>query len=289
MLRYYTYYSIGGYKDLFLGTSEDFVESTYYLPLLPVLKESANTDAKAQEEYESLKSLPKVLQLSDKESYHLPSSASPLFSHAGYKILYRHIEGPVHALALRDISCGAKDEMGRSVPFLVVITADSADDVRRLDVIASYIASYLHEAEHCVASFIGYDKDKNGLRFKLAEFNAWIGQILAESASTKIATYDGVIRVHGEKGKVALLILPSGISLTYAKSEQNIKSNEIIAVDMNNVICKADTEKLIDQLEKTAEDLKLAKASNARMKKVMVAAGIGGFLFGATVASCSGK
>ena len=47
MLRYYSYYSVGGYKDFILGTSEDKQEATYYLPLLPVLEERAKTDEDA--------------------------------------------------------------------------------------------------------------------------------------------------------------------------------------------------------------------------------------------------
>ena len=47
MLRYYSYYSVGGYKDFILGTSEDKQEATYYLPLLSVLEKRAKTDENA--------------------------------------------------------------------------------------------------------------------------------------------------------------------------------------------------------------------------------------------------
>lgn len=36
MLRYYSYYSVGGYKDFYLGSNADQFEASYYLSLLPV-------------------------------------------------------------------------------------------------------------------------------------------------------------------------------------------------------------------------------------------------------------
>lgn len=283
MLRYYTYYSIGGYKDLYLGSSEDKLESTYYLPLLSVLKENSATDETARNEYYRLSSLPAIHQLSDKENFNLPTSASPIFSHAGYKIIYRHIEGDVHALALRDITSGAKDEMGRKIPFLIVFTADTIEDVLKLNVITAYIASNLHQAEQSIASFLGYDIDKNGLRFKLAEFNAWINQILDNDNSTKIVTRDGVITIRGEKDSVALLALPSGINLSYAVIEQNLVSNEIKSVDMNKIINKTDVEQIISQLETTSEELNYIKSLYSKLKKNMIVVGIICFILGAII------
>lgn len=283
MLRYYTYYSIGGYKDLYLGSSVDKAESTYYLPLLPIIEGKATTDATAKAEYEALIDLPAMYQLSDKNNYHLPSQASSLFSHAGYKIIYQHVEGNIHALALRDITCGAKDEMGRTVPFLLVITGDTTEDVRKMDILTTFIASYLIESEQQIASCIGYDKEKNGLRFKLKEFNSWIDTVLFENKSCAIATTESVIHVGGAIEKVALLTLPKGISLQCAIAEQNINTRNILAIDMDKIISKTDTEKIISQLEQTEESLKRIESTNALLKKIVYAAGIVGFILGAII------
>ena len=64
MLSYYSYYSIGGYKDLFLGTNNNKEEATYYLPLLPVLEERAKNDVEIAKVVGELKSLPAIKQLS---------------------------------------------------------------------------------------------------------------------------------------------------------------------------------------------------------------------------------
>lgn len=286
MLRYYSYYSIGGYKDLYLGSDEDKTEETFYLPLLSVLEEESKTDENARRQFDEFSELPKIYQLSDKDNYGLPSGAASLFSHAGYKVLYKHVQGKTHALAIRDITCGSKDEMGRSIPFLMVITGDTPNDVRNLDIIATYITSYLKSSEETISSFIGYDRDKNGLRFKLAEFNNWIDRIVQESHSNKVVSLSGVIRVNGSPGKVALLILPPGINKQAAIDEQNLIEYDIISANMNDIICKSDTERLINQLEETTEELNRVKASYAMMKKTAIGAGIIGFIMGLVLRSC---
>ena len=286
MLRYYSYYSIGGYKDLYLGSDDDKSEETFYLPLLTVLEEEAKTDENARRQFDELNKLPKIYQLSDKNNYGLPSGAASLFSHAGYKVLYKHVQGKTHALAIRDITCAAKDEMGRSIPFLMVITGDTPNDVRKLDIITTYITSYLKSFEETISSFLGYDRDKNGLRFKLKEFNNWIDRIVQESHSNKVVSLSGVIRVNGSPGKVALLILPPGINKQAAIDEQNLIEYDIISANMNDIICKSDTERLINQLEETTEELNRVKASYAMMKKTAIGAGIIGFIMGLVLRSC---
>lgn len=286
MLRYYSYYSIGGYKDLYLGSDEDKVEETFYLPLLSVLEEESKTDENAKRQFEELNKLPRIFQLSDKNNYGLPSGAASLFSHAGYKVLYKHVQGGTHAFAIRDITCGSKDEMGRNIPFLMVMTGDAPGDVRKLDIIATYITSYLKNSEETISSFIGYDRDKNGLRFKLAEFNNWINRIVQESYSNKVVSTNEVIRVNGIPGKVALLVLPSGISNQTAIEEQNLFGYDIKSVNMNEIICKTDTEKIINQLEDTVKELNRVKASYAMMKKKAIGAGIVGFIMGLVLRSC---
>lgn len=286
MLRYYSYYSIGGYKDLYLGSDDDKSEETFYLPLLTVLEEEAKTDENARRQFDELNKLPKIYQLSDKNNYGLPSGAASLFSHAGYKVLYKHVQGKTHALAIRDITCAAKDEMGRSIPFLMVITGDTPNDVRKLDIITTYITSYLKSFEETISSFLGYDRDKNGLRFKLTEFNNWIDRIVQESNSNKVVSTSGVIRVNASSGKVALLILPSGINKQAAIDEQNLVEYDIITANMNDIICKSDTERLISQLEETTEELNRVKASYAMMKKTAIGAGIIGFIMGLVLRSC---
>ena len=208
MLRYYSYYSVGGYKDFILGTSEEKQEATYYLPLLPVLEERAKTDEDAAKLFDQQKDLPKIQQLSAEQPFNLPTSARVLFSHAGYKLLYKHLEGDYYALALRNISANTKDEHGRSVPFMFVITGDTKHDVEVLNILATYFACNIKGVEAILSKYLFMDIDVNGLKFELAKFNSWLKAVVANNSLTILPKMDGGKSIHAQIGNVALLVLP---------------------------------------------------------------------------------
>lgn len=289
MLRYYSYYSVGGYKDFILGTSEDKQEATYYLPLLPVLEERAKTDAKAAKQLEQLKDLPRIHQLSAEETHNLPKSARKLFSHAGYKLIYKHLEGDYYALALRNISVKTKDEHGRVIPFMFVILGDTKNDLNALDVLATYFACNIKGVEKVFSKFLFMDIDTNGLKFELNKFNAWIKEIVANNPSNILPTLNGGISIHAKNNNVALLVLPEGISEQKAITEQNLETMELTSVKEIEILSKEEPERLVKQILSIAEELKDERKKNAAFKKGMIAAGAAGLLVGALIASCCHK
>ena len=288
MLKYYSYYSVGGYKDFSLGDSGSQDEVTFYFPLLPVLEERAQNDSKAAKQVADLKALPEIKQLSTENSYGLPSSANVLFSHAGYKLIYKHLEGDKYALALRDISQNTKDETGRTIPFLFVIVGDSAD-IRTLDILAAYMACNVKQVEKILSQLLYMDMEKNGLRFELAKLNRWIVEIVKQNPSTTIPTISGGKKIHANQNKVALILLPSGITAAKAISEQKLETKEIVDVPQSEVISKEDPDKLVDLLLHVSKQLQDERKRNELMKKGLLAAGIGGFLLGSIIASCCHK
>lgn len=289
MLKYYSYYSVGGYKDFMLGDSESKEEATFYFPLLPVLEERSQKDKEVGKQVAELKALPAIRQLSAENTYGLPSSANVMFSHAGYKLIYKHLEGDMYALALRDISQDSKDETGRSIPFLFVITGDSNADVRTLDILATYFAGNIKRVEQLLSQLLYMDMDKNGLRFDLAKFNKWIKDIMKSYPSTMLPCISGGKKIHAYHNKVALLLLPDGISEAKAIYEQRLDVNEVVAIPLSEIISKEDPDKLIDMILDVSQQLQDEKKRNEMMKKGLIAAGIGGFLVGSIIASCSHK
>ena len=266
MLKYYSYYSVGGYKDFMLGDSESKEEATFYFPLLPVLEERAQNDSEAAKQVADLKALPEIKQLSTENSYGLPSSANVLFSHAGYKLIYKHLEGDRYALALRDISQNTKDETGRTIPFLFVIVGDSAD-IRTLDILAAYMACNVKQVEKILSQLLYMDMEKNGLRFELAKLNRWIVEIVKQTPSTTIPTISGGKKIHATQNKVALILLPSGITAAKAISEQKLETKEIVDVPQSEVISKEDPDKLVDLLLHVSKQLQDERKRNELMKK----------------------
>lgn len=289
MLRYYSYYSVGGYKDFILGTSEDKQKATYYLPLLPVLEERAKTDDNAAKQVQQLKNLPHIHQLSAEETYNLPKSARKLFSHAGYKLIYKHLEGGYYALALRNISGKAKDEQGRVIPFMFVILGDNKKDLNVLDVLATYFACNIKAVENVLSKFLFMDIDTNGLKFELNKFNLWVKDIAANNPSNILPTMKGGLPIHAKDNKVALLVLPEGISELKAITEQNLENMELTSVKEIEILSKEEPERLIKQILSITEELKDERKKNAAIKKGMIAAGAAGLLVGALIASCCHK
>lgn len=290
MLRYYTYYSVGGYKDFILGTNQCNVEATYYLPLLPVLEERSKEDSEVAKKIEPLKSLPRIQQLCAEETHNLPVSARTMFSHAGYKLIYRHLEGDYYALALRDIADKNKDEHGRAIPFMFVITGDTPEDLKLLDVLAVYFASHIKSVENILSQYLYMDIEKNGLKFEVAKFNDWIRTTINNNISSIILpTMNGEIFIKAEQNSVALLVIPEGISEQKAITEQKIENMNIISVKEIEILSKENPERLVKQMLTLTEELKNARKQNALFKKGIIAAGVGGFLVGALIAGCSHK
>lgn len=289
MLRYYSYYSVGGYKDFILGTSEDKQEATYYLPLLPVLEERAKTDEDAAKVFDQQKDLPKIQQLSAEQPFNLPTSARVLFSHAGYKLLYKHLEGDYYALALRNISANTKDEHERSVPFMFVITGNTKDDVEVLNILATYFACNIKGVEAILSNYLFMDIDVNGLKFELAKFNSWIKSIISNNSSTILPTMNGGKSINAQNNKVTLLVLPDGITEQKAITEQKLETMEITSVKEIEVLSKENPERLVKQILSIAEELKEERKKNATFKKGMIAAGAAGLFVGAFIASCCHK
>lgn len=289
MLRYYSYYSVGGYKDFILGTSEDKQKATYYLPLLPVLEERAKTDDNAAKQVQQLKNLPQIHQLSAEETYNLPKSARKLFSHAGYKLIYKHLEGDYYALALRNISGKAKDEHGRVIPFMFVILGNSKNDLNILDVLATYFACNITGVENVLSKFLFMDIDTNGLKFELNKFNLWVKDIATNNPSNILPTMKGGVSIHAKDNNAALLVLPEGISEQKAITEQNLETMELTSVKEIEILSKEEPERLIKQILSITEELKDERKKNAAIKKGMIAAGAAGLLVGALIASCCHK
>lgn len=283
MLRYYSYYSVGGYKDFILGTNQSDVEATYYLPLLPILEERANDDIEVSKTLRYLKSLPEIKQLSAVEIYDLPISARTLFSHAGYKLIYRHLEGSYYALALRDISNKNNDEHGRAIPFMFVITGDTAEDIKSLDILATYFATHIKGVEAVISKYLYMDIDKNGLKFEVAKFNDWINTIIRDNHSSVLSTVNGKKHISSKENSVALLVIPEGISEQKAITEQKLDNMNIISVKEIEILSKEDPERLVNQTLALIEKLKAERKQNVFIKKGIIAAGVVGFLLGVLI------
>lgn len=189
MIKYYTYYSCGGYKDIYIGSDQDTADASYFIPLLNVWKKSnrpENADKIARAE-----NVQHIELISKSNSAGFPSECDLMFSHGGYKAILRTLKDGRQCLSIRDIANGTKDEEGRDIPFNFLFLADGQESIDQLDALAISYLTRNNEIDELLSSAISYDPVINGVRFDLAKLNQLL--INQQAPSKKLFHKAGII------------------------------------------------------------------------------------------------
>lgn len=249
MLKYYSYYNVGGYKDMFLGDSTMSYESTFFLPLLPVWKKKAEAgNVSLAEKIESLEKLPKIKILTVDSNYGLPKSAFTLISHAGYKVYLSKLSSGESIFAIRDIDSNSKDESGRSIPFLLLVVGDTDSDRIVLEKMAAYAVSHIDDISRKISNLFSYNPTVNGVEFSLHALNGLIKDISDKNNNTFMTLTKDIV-VDLKKNEVALFAIPEGLDKTIAIREQNLKGKNVNFVMMEEIIPLDNQTKMKSMLE----------------------------------------
>ncbi len=225
MIRLYSFYSVGGYKDMYMGHLNAESKSAYYLPLLPIMKKRGIPEEK--QKIEELEKLDKIQIITKDETYDLPYNCKSLFSHGGYIIMYRTFNDSSVCLAIRNLSSSMKDEEGRSAPFTLLFVADTPTDVRLLDNVATYCLDHSQDLNNILSPAIVYDVTVNGLRADLFKIYDWI-----------ISCQESEQFIH-VSGVIDYVMLSTLSSLSIVLKEHNIDDKMINAVVLQNGhVCK---------------------------------------------------
>ena len=221
MIRYYAYYNHGGYKDFYLGSSQDEEDFKYFLPLLSIHEQSLidQPNETMRNEVNRQKQLAKLVVLSDTTmDYNYPSAARTLMSHSGYKLILRQYASNTYVLAIRDIP-GSVDSYGRRTPFNMMFVGDNEKDVLSLDILGEYIRCNLATFETFLNTLFENDLIENGLKVHLKELNAELNRIISEKQFSR--------KEDATNKSVRLVIIPTGMSLSSCLREQNISKYNI--------------------------------------------------------------
>lgn len=217
MIRYYAYYSCGGYKDMFIGSDTDLAKASYFIPLLPIWLKTDKPEN--GEKIKRAESVQKIGIVTQSKSFGFPSECSIMFSHGGYKAIYRVMENGNTCLCIRDIKNGAKDEEDRVIPFNFLFVADNPESIVKLDAFALKYLSNSSEIDSKIGEAITYDPYINGVKFNLEEINSLI--LDCSWAKDKL---------RHKHGRVIYLKLDSRQNVKIALSEQNINSDKVDAL-----------------------------------------------------------
>lgn len=182
MIRYYAYYSCGGYKDLYLGCNSDNSGYTYFLPLLPIWK--THKRAGYTEKLKQVEGFQQIEAVTQNAKFDFPDQARVFFSHGGYRVIYQTLHNGDTCFCVRDVTNGSKDEENRDTPFTILITASGGEDVKRLDNFAVYYLEHIRDLYELTSTLFSYEPLVNGLKFNLAQMNQSVSG--CQSAGTEL-------------------------------------------------------------------------------------------------------
>lgn len=288
MLKYYSYYSVGGYKDMYLGSSEMKDNDTYYFPLLPIWRKRAedNNDVQLEEKVSEISKLPEIKILNETNLYGLPTDANRIFSHGGYKILYTHAKSGEGVLAIRNIEGDAKDETGRPIPFLLVIVGRTKEDIRNLDKLVAYMSTHIITTTQRLSTLFVYDHKKNGLCFHLGELNEWVKKTITISSGI-INTVQKEYIVDSTAANVTYLIIPDGLNLELSLKEQSLQRQKVVGIQINDILPLDNHQQLMAVVKRMVMQRKKEQYKDFYFWKFISGATIVGFAVGYILGSFS--
>ena len=223
MIRIYSYYNHGGFKDMYLGTFDEDVDVKYFIPLYKVyeqrLAENPN-DKKSEDKITLWSSLVQIKELNEKSSEAYPQDASIVISHSGYKIILKQLQNGTTLLAVRDIP-GHADEFNRPSPFAVMLIGDGKQDYTQLCILADYLKNKenLSLFETFCSGVFEHDIKVNALQFHFREFVSEVKDIISKH------------EIKEEKfindRKVQLIVVPETMKAIDAIREQGLTKYDI--------------------------------------------------------------
>lgn len=268
MIKYFAYYSYGGFKDMLAGSQAEKAERTYYLPLV---ESGIDTD-------QTKKDLPRIKILDDDDEGALTGGIIRLVSNGGYDIFYsRNFDGK-SVLVIRDINGTEKDDNGRSIPFVMELIGDDSDS-EVLAKAASFLMNNTGSSDKILGSLFHYDPVSNGLCFENKKLSDWLTSI--NGSTSMIETVD--------KGTVNLY---SGNTASFISVKVKTGKDEFL-----NRLGLADKDVLVERYDRILpeNDTNLRNRRVAawkeyeaaiRRKKLMYAAITGGIVIAGILLAC---
>lgn len=267
MIRYFTYYSCGGYKDIYIGSDKDSASESYLVPLLNMWKKN-NKPADA-EKIKRAESVQQVELITKNNTAGFPSECDLMFSHGGYNAIYRTLSDGRVCLCIRDIPNVTKDEEGRDIPFNFLFVADGKESIEKLDGLALEYLKRGKEINGLIANAISYDGIVNGVKFDLTKLDALIS-----------TNYNNSLMLCHEAGLVDYLIISSRNQESMALKEQGLDAKMIKSLwDSDGIVygslqCIKQSENPINEQlnHESPEKLQIKKAmvTKAKIKEIQL-------------------
>lgn len=254
MLRYYAYYSEGGYKEMYIGNSDMTEEDSFFLQLLPVWKERGEKEGNEVllAKVKKLSALPSIKTLSGNDYLGFPADALVTFSHGGYKVLLKKGMTGEGILTIRDIEHKVGESSENVPPFSICVIGENDEDKNRLNRLFSYIVMNLDNTNGTLSTMFGHDFEKNGLVFHLRKFNEWIRQVTNVSDGKVYANGKGFLI---DVARHNYVYRPNGVSREIALKEQSLRGMSTITFGIDGKLRDSHTDTIVKLLALLASGL----------------------------------
>lgn len=156
---------------MWLGNDEIQDDKSYYSPFMNLnpedldLSEGEKDRLKMQIEALNDKTLIRIV--TDGEDSGL-DSVQALVANGGYKLALVRLSDYKFAVIIRDIQGEMKDDMGRSIPFVMYMVIEGEDDALA---ISNYLMDNLRKIDHIFGGLFAYDGGLNCLTFNIAKMD----------------------------------------------------------------------------------------------------------------------
>lgn len=268
MIKYFAYYSYGGFKDMLVGGQAEKAERTYYMPLV---ESGIDTD-------QTKKDLPRIKILNEDNEEALTGGIIRLVSNGGYDIFYsRNLDGK-SVLVVRDVNGTEKDDNGRSIPFVMELVGDKADS-EILAKAASFLMNNTGASDKIFGPLFHYDPKSNGLCFENKKLSDWLASI--NDLTTTIDTVDnGTVNLYSGQWESIISVKVMTGKDQFLK-RLGLGNKDILVERYDRILPENDA----NLRNRRLADWKEYEAM-IRRKKLMYAAITGGLVIAAVVMAC---
>ena len=217
MIKFYAYYSFGGYRELYLGNTDSEARFSWYFPMIPVwearLKDKENEKDRSMLEA-ALALTPHIEDVGRGGENAIPREAYNMVSYGGFDMMYRKA-GLGQVLAVKDIA--SMDDTGRPAPFMLLFVSTDEDGAVLLDKLSESLLSNMRSFKEKMSGLFVYDLQKNGLRFDLETMNRLLNEVNNAQTALRLQWH-----MH-----FPIHILVTSQELNVALQNQKIKAEEV--------------------------------------------------------------
>lgn len=218
MIRYYAYYSFGGYKDMLLGNSDmNDVREVFYSPFYEQCCKNDGLDSSVKQISDQMNELKKkkhITILTKENSSSIPSDALKFVTHSGFELACCRLQTGHTTVAIKDLRGKMKDEYDRDIPYMLQFIGDDKNQMLSL---CEFIRQHWQDTVDSLSELFVYNVELNALQCNLGALNDWVTEVLANPI---------VIDEIAEYCRLPLVVISNGVSVDYLAKELGFSKND---------------------------------------------------------------